>query len=240
MILFAISCCCKEQSIVTPFMFILFSVCYHWLYKDKKYDKVKLFMFFCLLIAVSVLFAMISIKANAIGTAQFKPIARYPFYQRVILSAYCISFYLTNLALPINLHYHYPFPVLPFGPMPLSFYLYTFTLIMFSIILIPVVLRSVNFPFYFFCIGIFFLQIFLVLQIIPMTRPAIMADRYMYIPSFPLLMMLISICHNDYFSNIRNKKLVTVIPVLMIVFISYLAIYSNHLVQNWTNINLIK
>lgn len=235
-----LSCFCKEQAIVTPVMFILFVICLNGKKRMQPLKWKSWIGYFSIMLLISIIFGLISLKANSLATSQFIPIIKYPLSQRIVLSFYCISFYLTSQIIPIHLHYHYPFPINPNEWMPISYYIYPIVFLLFCILLISVIRQSKNSLFYIFGIGMFLLQIILVLQIIPMTRPAIMADRYMYIPSFALLMMLVPIGVNNIYFKIRNQKVKHIIKILLVLYVLYFTIYSHHLVRNWTIINLIK
>jgi hypothetical protein len=84
---------------------------------------------------------------------------------------------------------------------------------------------------YLLLIGIFLSQLSLELQIIPMTRPAVMADRYMYFPAFAIMLILLTMLN----MNVMKKA----IPFLVLYAIC-LSLYSHHLVENWFDLNLIK
>jgi hypothetical protein len=236
---FLVSCFCKEQALVTPLMCIAFIICYKRKHDNQRVASRKLYIYISFLLLLSAIFTIITVIANGMHSIEFSPITSYPVYQRVILSFYCLSFYLANQVVPFNLHYHYTFPVKPYGQMPLPFYLFPaafFIFVTFSIIMLR---HARDILFYVLCAGIFCIQIGLVLQIIPMTRPAILADRYMYIPLFASTLILMNLAVNEYYLKVK-RKFRYVLQVSFSIYLLYLALYSNHLVSAWENFNLIK
>lgn len=236
--LFFLSCCCKEQAMVTPFIFLLFVFCYkrasgQQILKWRRYLGCIAGMY-----CITAVFIVISWQANNLADPQFTPIVKYSGLQRIMLTFYCVNFYLTNFLMPIHLHYHYPYPVQPGETMSLSFYVYPLLLIGCLIFLYLILRRSRHRYFYLLGTGIFLLQILLVLQIIPMPRPAIMADRYMYIPSYALLLLLIAGIDNTL-STLRYRNFWIAFNMSLGVYVFFLTVYSHQLVLRWINFNLV-
>lgn len=235
--LFLMACFCKEQAMVTPVMILLYVACFRLHRGDKLLAWKNGDWYILFMLAANIGFAIITINANNVGGNT--PMAYYPLQQRVLLSFYCVNFYLTNLVLPINLHYHYPFPVKPFEAMTLNYYLYPLLFVLFCVMIFRVLKQSPLRYFYLLGIGVFFLQIVMVLQLKPMTRPAIMADRYMYIPSYALLLILLPPIVNGIFMKIQNRNKL-LLQASFVLYVTFFFIYSHHLAAQWLNANLIK
>lgn len=234
-VLFIVSCCCKEQSIVNPFMFLAFTCCY--LIKNRKsvLEKKKWVVFSILNIGISIGFGLYFYQLT--GTdSQAQPMISYSWFEKMNLTFYCLGFYVTNLFFPINLHFFYPFPFEPGFDTPMVIYAYTFTFISLSALVAQYVVASKNIFFYVLCIAIFFIQLILVLQIFPMTRFAIVADRYMYIPAFVLILIICTLVVNNFSIKHVNYRIVSV--TMLAAYLVYFSSYSFKLVGNWEKLNL--
>jgi len=71
-----------------------------------------------------------------------------------------------------------------------------------------------------------------------MTRPAIMADRFMYFPSIPLLMTFSKFLL-DFFRSKRGIPDYIVFSLFAFYAVSLIS-RSNSIVQYWAGLNLIK
>ncbi|RFS19416.1 hypothetical protein DVR12_22540 [Chitinophaga silvatica] len=235
---FLLSCFCKEQSIVTPFIFLSFVLCYK-LKEGKVMLKFENYLVYTgLMFFITFCFAILTYRANNLSSTDFTPIAHYPILKRIALSFYCLNFYLTSFIIPIGLHYHYPYPIQPDESMPLLMIIYPFVLLAFFLFVGYMVKRSKYKYYYLFCFLFFAFEICLVLQIIPMTRPAVMADRYMYLPIFPLLLIVIPFL-SEWFSKYANNYKIIGITFFFLCYVLIIIIYSQQLVANWKYYNLI-
>jgi len=238
---FIASCFCKEQGIITPFMCLLFAVCYQLKRNGTWRVGQRATYFIVLSILFSAAFGVFTLyTVNDLPKSHFVPIAAYPLQQRIMLCFYCIRFYIMNFLFPYNLHLHYPFPIRSYESLPFVYVLFSLLFLSFCIFLMLLVRKSKDFYFYVLCLGIFLLQIFLELQIIPMTRPAIVADRYMYLPSFGLLLAGMHLLVNQCYILVKNRKAQRLCAAFFVIYILYFSTYSNQLVKNWANINLVK
>ena len=73
-----------------------------------------------------------------------------------------------------------------------------------------------------------------------MTRPAIMADRYIYLPLFAIIVLFLHLLFNLLIiitPALTFKKLLLLAPV---VYVLTLCIYSHELTGEWAKLNLIK
>ncbi|MDR1154272.1 MAG: glycosyltransferase family 39 protein [Bacteroidales bacterium] len=110
--------------------------------------------------------------------------AGYPLWQRLVFSCYALVEYFGKLVFPVNLLYLYPFPMAPGKVLPVRFLIYPVIVVLVVGILIRVLKRK-DWPVIFGLI-FFFINTVLMLHIIPMSRFAVVADRYVYLASVGL------------------------------------------------------
>ena len=230
---FIASCLCKEQALLLPVILLSFLICYKCssgLVISKSY-----FVALLPFLLVSIIFGLISLNALT-STLGNQPMTSYPFHQRIIFSFYCLCFYLFNSIVPVDLHYHYAFPILPGQELPIKYYIFpiTFIAIVFSI---SQFLNHKNVFFYLFATTLFFIQLSLCIHLIPLSRPAIMADRYMYLPSLGILLIVTPICY-EYWKMNRNIRVKYIIAATAFTYAFSLAFYSQQLVEAWNKLNL--
>jgi lipoprotein NlpI len=158
--------------------------------------------FFILLL----IFGWVAFRAQESSNALY--FVHYSLPERFAFASFGLTQYLSKSILPIGLSAFYPYPLrLLNGSIPSYYWLF--------IVLLPGYLIGTYFlfkrsKFYAFGLGLFFLSIFPVLQIIPVGA-TIMADRYFYIPSVGLLL-----CIAVGLIEIRN---ITIRYVLFILFV---------------------
>ncbi|MFN8256642.1 MAG: tetratricopeptide repeat protein [Bacteroidales bacterium] len=148
---------------------------------------------------LALIFGIIAIKAQSAGEA-LQDVDSYPFYKRIGFAGFAFTQYLIKLLVPYKLSAIYPYPDIINRAIPVHYWLF----------LIPSLLAV--YAFYYslkrskiiaFCIGFFVINIFLLLQLLPVGS-AIYADRYSYIPSigYHLLIAYFVIHLSDkYFKN---------------------------------------
>lgn len=137
----------------------------------------------------------------------------YSFFERVIFSSQAFSQYIFKLLVPVKLSAFYPYPVEVGQSIPFLNYIFILFVIVVIVFLIMTIKRSriTAFGILFFIINIFFV---LKLFNVPFGN-YYMADRYSYLPSLGLFLILGSI-----FIRITEKKLIYKIP-LYIIFLAY-------------------
>lgn len=234
--LFIISFFFKEQAIITPVMYVLFIIFFK-MNESKRIDF-DIYEIFFLLITFTITYFLIrfTIEVNYGPDLIFPPIKYYPLTQKFFLICYCLYFYILNLFLPNGLHYNYNFPFAPYDITPLRFIILPFVILLIGVISVYMLRKSKNRNFNLFCIFIGFSQIALELQVLPMTRPAIVADRYMYFPAIPIILMISVFL----FNKIKTKSLKEIFIPLFILYIAFLASYCNQMASYWQHFNLIK
>lgn len=236
---FLLSCFCKEQSIITPFVFLTFVLCHKMQTGNSIFKPERYMIYACLMFVITLSFAILTYRANNLSSTDYTPIVHYSVFKRIAISFYCLNFYLTSFMFPVGLHYHYTYPLQPNDAVPLLMIIYPLLLVICFIFIGALIKSSIYKYYYLFCFLFFAFEICLVMQIIPMTRPAVMADRYMYLPLFPLLLIVIPFL-SDWLSKFRsNYKVSAGVAFLFLSYILVLIIYSQQLVSNWKYFNLI-
>jgi hypothetical protein len=113
----------------------------------------------------------------------------YPFYQRFIFGMHSFVEYIFRFLAPAKLYFFHPFPISPGESLPLYYWGY--------LVLVGIIgyfvwdnyrkgNQLVVFGFLFFLINLL-----LVLHIIPLPRPVISADRYMYLSMAGIALVLV-------------------------------------------------
>ncbi len=237
LVLFTLSFLAKEQAVLFPLMMAAFIFAY-----QKKHNEVfspaRFVKWIGPFFVLSFLFGLITLYSVIYGGGSHD-VARYPFTQRLVLSFYCICFYIFNTFIPFNLHYHYPFPVKPNEVLPFTYYIYP--------VLLPAILwqffvlikRNPNYMLYIFCLSIFIIHLLLCIQIVPLARAAMLADRYMYLPAIGLLLILAIVINEKFEKNLKQVRHSTgSIALIFSIYILFLTIYSHNLVDAWKYMQL--
>lgn len=131
-------------------------------------------------ILLTILFAYITMESNAsvnVGLLGNEDV--YPFIYRMVFTCYSFCEYIVKILFPFNLLYIYPFPMTVGETLPAWFWMY------------PVLLLVIGVCFWKFLtqrpvwLGLtwFLIHIGLMLHVLPLSRPNIVADRYIYLAS---------------------------------------------------------
>lgn len=213
----SIACLIKEQSVLFPVVFLIIDL----LFYRKRVDIKEYLIYF----SIAVLFSIITLQINKSSME----LVGFTFLERISLSFYSIFWYVFNSIIPYNLHYHYPFPIIPGQELP-------WQNLFFIIVTVIFLIAIIGFKFYkyqyFYLIVISFVLISLSLHIIPMYRKSICADRYMYQPLLFLLPVFSKLFLTDN-ATFRKRKY-----MIALCFLIFFCIYSNLLIENWINLNL--
>lgn len=237
LVCFLLSFLAKEQAVMLPLMYAIFSYCYTKKHKIEPKRSViirYLLPFFIL----SFLCGIITLYTVIYGGGTH-PVERYPFSHRIILMFYCLCFYLFNNFIPFNLHYHYPFPVSSKTMLPFIYYLYPLLFLLILWFSYQIVKSKQNFYLYLFAFGIFIVHLLLCIQLVPLARAAMMADRYMYFSSLGLLIIAGVVLNEKLdLSFKRVDKASVLISLVYILYVLFLASSSYYLVENWKTMQL--
>jgi protein O-mannosyl-transferase len=164
---------------------------------------------------------------NSPGTIQQE--AGYPIYQRVVFAFYSLVEYVFRFLAPAKLYFFHPYPMSPGDVLPLYYWGY---LLLAGIIGYFVWEQHqkgnsiVLFGFLFFLINLI-----LVLHIIPLPRPVITADRYMYLSVIGLAWILVGM--GQTFIKSTKPKNQTVILLGALIWLILLGIQTNLRTAEW-------
>jgi len=209
-ILFILSLLSKGQAVSLAVTLIAIDI---FLGRDWKSTKIWIEKIPYLVLAF--VFGVIAVLAQKSGAA-IHDIADYYFHERIIWAAYGLFEYLWKLSLPIQLSPLYPYPYKS-GELPVVYWLY----------LIPAIAILTGFYYTLkknriiaFGLGFFFINIFLLLQLLPVGS-AVMADRYAYIPSIGYFLAISSLIPIIIDKKL-NIKFLYVFFAVYLTFIGYL------------------
>ncbi len=228
-VFFIISFGAKEQAVTMPVCLLLFDFI---LKRDMQSSKVwfEKLPFFCL----SICFAIITFYSqaqNGEGILSSQP--HYPLYQNLVFATYTVTEYIIKCILPIRLSYIYPFPNLPGEPLPFYLWLY-------PVVLLFVTVGFWKFwskPWIFFGIVFFLIQISIVSNVIPTSRFAIVADRYVYLPSIGIFFLIAYVL--DSALQKKNKFRYLLLGCSLVYFIC-LGTYARQRCTVWHNSDTLK
>jgi tetratricopeptide (TPR) repeat protein len=161
---------------------------------------------------LSLIFGWIAFRAQE--SASFLHFEYVSLPERVAFASFGLTQYLIKSILPISLSAYYPYPARLNGNIPVFYWFYLIT--------IPVVVICSYFLFkrskiYAFGLGMFFLCLLPLLQLIPVGG-AIMADRYFYMASVGLML-----CFAFGLLEIRNITIRYALFILFGLVLSFLS-----------------
>ncbi len=159
---------------------------------------------------LAVIFGIVAIKSQQ-GVAATEMV-HTDGLQRILFASYGFLMYIGKLILPVYLSAHYPYPDLAQDAnLPVIYFL--------APLIIPAFLAALYLSYkkskpLFFGLGFFLVNIFLVLQWLPVGK-AIMADRYAYIPSIGYCFLFgYMIVNKEYLHNIKVSYVLVAIYIL--------------------------
>ena len=237
LVAFVLSFLAKEQAVLYPLMMALFVYVYQLKFYSKSNIK-KLVLYTGPVLLLAFVFGLITAYIAIYGEG-FHHVDRYPFSQRIILAFYCLYFYIFSCFVPINLHYHYPFPMKIGSALPIVYYIFPCLTIIIGWFSYNMIKNNTNKLFYIMCLGIFIINLLLTIQIVPLARASMLADRYMYISSIGLLLIALTVLNEKF--DLTFKKATTANITIAICFALYvlaLSFYSHNLVNHWQTMQL--
>lgn len=222
MLLFIVSFGAKEQAVTLPCCLLLIDFTLKRNLKQRRIWIEKL-PFFCL----SVFFGFITMYSQAAdGEGILSQEISYPFYQRLVFACYALTEYFVKCLIPIKLSYLYPFPSQVGEVIPFRFWIYPFVLLFATSFFCSFWKQR----WIFFGIGFFIVHIGLVLHIIPLSRYAIVADRYAYIASVGVFFIIAFLVNKAIAKNARKRKLYAFVAVI---YVLCLAVYAHERCKVW-------
>lgn len=162
---------------------------------------------------LSVFFGIIAILAQKSGYAITE---KFHFWDKISFASYALVQYVSKLLAPFELSHFYPYPRQIDGQIPL-FYYYNIILLLGSAVVLYLIRKS---RILIFGLLFFILNIVLVLRLIPLGD-TIMADRYTYLSSIGIFMM-IAFSFNSFINSYpQYRKLILSVFVVYASFLGY-------------------
>ncbi|WP_158712928.1 hypothetical protein [Parabacteroides pacaensis] len=230
LLLFTLSFGGKEQAVTFPVWLLMIYWLSGYSFKTRKV-WIQVAPFFLL----AFLFGVITLYSNAsVGSGLLANEETFPLWQRFILGCYSFFEYLAKFIFPYNLLYIYPFPILIGEALPDWMLLYPVLIVVIAITLQKYILKwpvATGLVFFLINIG-------LVLHIVPLSRFAVIADRYIYLPSIGLA-FIIAYYFVSFVRSHRGavRNLVIGGSICMAL---YFCIYSNLRSREWKDTDSIK
>lgn len=222
-------CMSKEQSCVT---FIIFITYYFIRLPKLKHTSISLIVYSIIIITISLTFIIVTQNLNSNNSVAIKPILGYSIIERIVLVFFCFNFYIKNIFLPFGLHYFYAYFFEPGEKISYILFIYPILIIIcikYYLNYLFAKLKS-NLKIHMFFILSFISQIFLGLQIIPLGRGSLVADRYMYLPIMYIISSIVLVTY-------KYSKSKFYFLVFMLI-ITYYVTYNQYLVFKWSKMNL--
>lgn len=221
----------KEQAVVFPLWLLLI----YWLLNYELQDKkvwLKVLPFFLL----SLILGIITIYSQyADGGGFLSNNDNYPLWQRIVFACYSFLEYLFKIIFPFKLSYLYPFPAAVGDSLPNWMIIYP------AIILITIASLWKFLTHWPIAFGMLFFTIHIIvaLHIIPLSRFAIVADRYAYLSvigiGFIIVYGLVELLR-----SIKKKNRINLFTVLFISYLLYLGVYAHQRTYTWYNVDTLK
>jgi len=229
-LLFTLSFGGKEQAVTFPVWLVMLTYILGYSLKNKKEWFALLPVF-----ALAFFFGFVTMWSQAdVGAGVLGNNIHYPLWQRAILGCYSLFEYITKLVVPYNLLYIYPFPITIGEPVPAWMLLYPSLIIIIVLTLWKYISKWPA-----ACGLIFFLiHIVITLHIIPLSRFAIVADRYIYISSIGFA-FIIAYYAVYFYKQWGKKGRIALISVLSCIVLAW-GIYSNIRCREWYNTDSVK
>ncbi|MFH1321668.1 MAG: hypothetical protein ABII90_13580, partial [Bacteroidota bacterium] len=211
LLLFILSCLAKSSAVILPVILLVIDFFLNRKFNFKSIiDKVPLFVF-------SFIWGIITTIKNKESIGSFET---FTFLERMLFAFYGIVNYLYKLIVPVNLSCFYPYPNLIDGRLPIIFYVAPFIVLFLAFLVYKSVKHTKTVMFG----ALFFLfNVALVLQLLP-VGPAVVADRYTYIPYIGLFFIIGQ--GYSYLQNQKAKKFLILKQVSLIVLIGYIGTLS--------------
>jgi len=191
LIAFILSNLSKAQAVTLPVILLFIDF-----YLEKKINLkniIEKIPFFIL----SIVFGIIAIIAQK-QSASIQEIQDHSFIIQLLFASFAFVSYVIKAFLPINLSAYYPYAERAGGMYP--YYIYAAPVIVCILAFLVFRFRK-RFPSLLFGAAFFTVNIFLVLQLLPVGG-AVMADRYMYLSSFGILFPV-----TVFFTRVWDKKI---------------------------------
>ncbi|RNC63780.1 hypothetical protein D7D25_14815 [Proteiniphilum sp. X52] len=231
LLLYVLSFLGKEQAVVFPVWMLLI----YWLLNRKLSDR-KAWMATLPFFVLSIIFGIVTIYSQYTDGGGFLAgHDNYPVWQRIVYASYAYLEYLFKIIFPFKLSYLYPFPSAIGDPLPNWLLVYPAIILVIAVSLWTFIRQwPMAFGFLFFTI-----HIALALHIIPLSRFAIVADRYAYVAVIGIGFIL-AYYGVILYNRIRKKSLKLLTVILFTSYILYLGFYAHKRTYTWYNTDTLK
>jgi len=217
LLLFACSLLSKSMAVTLPLILILTDY-----YLEKKInlksllEKIPFFL-------LSLIFGVVALKSQ--GTSGATEAAPYfPFWERILLSAYGLVFYILKLFVPVHLSAFHPYPNND-EPLPVIFYLAPLILLLLAFL----IYKSKGFKKeLIFGLLFFIVAVAPVIQLLPAGK-ALTAERYSYVPSIGLFFIV------ALFYSFVTQKLKPLLAIAIGVYAVVFSIITYQRIDKWKN-----
>jgi tetratricopeptide (TPR) repeat protein len=176
-------------------------------------------------LALSLIFGIIAILAQH-SSNSMRIDTNFAWFERIALASYGFIQYIVKLCFPFHLSAFYPYPVNPGTALPYYFYAYIILIVSLFLILWRYYRKN---SFVVFGTLFFLANISIVIQLLP-VGDAIIADRYVYIPSIGFFIILAYYC-NVLWQKGYTWKYLTI--SILIIYGSVLGFKTYHRVGVW-------
>jgi len=157
--------------------------------------------------------------------------ATYPLWQRVVFACYSLLEYFIKCVAPVKLSYLYPFPSVIGDPLPTWLLFYPMLLMIIAVGIWQYLRRQAVIL---FALLFFAVHIAIALHILPLSRFAIIADRYVYLASIGVTVIV------AYYAILFMKRYKAIVISALIVYILCLGVYSNSRTKVWRDTDTLK
>lgn len=215
----------KEQAVTFPLALLIVD----W-FSNRKMKSSEVWSEKIVFFIMALFFGLITIFSQ--GISQNDTI--YSLGKRLIFACYAIIEYITKSLIPLKLNYLYPFPFLSDEDIPLKYYLYP---IIVCCLLSWVVMYRKN---RYIVLGIllFFLNLIVSIHILPMSRHAIIADRYLYLSYVGIAFLIAYGIHIVWEKHKKRHQCLACI--FLLIYSLYFSTYTYLYAQKWENTSSVK
>lgn len=230
LLLFTLSFGGKEQAVTFPVWLLLLYWLLGYSFKDRKV-WIQVAPFFLL----AIVFGFVTMFSQAVrGSGVLGNEISYPMWQRFLLGSYSLFEYLAKFLFPYKQLYIYPFPIVIGEPLPTWMLFYPALIVVIMVTLWKYISKwpvAVGLIF-------FFIHIAITLHIIPLSRFAIIADRYIYISSTGL--SFIFAYYFVWITQTKRSLFKNGIIVLFTIYALWLGISANRRCYDWKDSKAIR
>jgi protein O-mannosyl-transferase len=216
--LFLLALLSKGVAISLPAVLLLFD----YLYQRKLFSK-KVLLEKIPFVVLSLFFGILAFIAPS-SAGSIMSNSDISSFDRFLFVCFGFANYIWKSIVPLRLSAFYPYPMKNESMLAMEYYLYPLVLILFMLLLYYGLRKNRKVAF----ACLFFLAtIFMLLQIIPLGS-YLMAERYVYIPSLSLQVLLLFVL----FRYLKNRKILSTAIVLFLLIFMFL---THRRVQVWKN-----